>query len=129
MQKRVYYRLKMAGEIENPDQRIAEDIRAFTTTTISFVLMLLNGTLTVIAFSGVLWSISPTAFYEYPFCTRSAGTCLTYFIGHRLVRLNFDQSDKEANFRASLIHLRSNAEPVALCRRRPSDQNAHPKPG
>ena len=41
---------------------------------------------------------------------------MTYFVGRRLVRLNFDQSDKEANFRAALIHLRSNAEPVALCR-------------
>ena len=67
--KRVYYRLKMAGEIENPDQRIAEDIRAFTATTISFVLMLLNGTLTVVAFSGVLWSISPMLL-GYPSCMR-----------------------------------------------------------
>ncbi len=113
--KRVYYRLKMAGEIENPDQRIAEDIRAFTATTISFVLMLLNGTLTVVAFSGVLWSISPMLF-GVSVLYAAAGTCLTYFVGRRLVRLNFDQSDKEANFRAALIHLRSNAEPVALCR-------------
>ncbi|MGB5617928.1 MAG: SbmA/BacA-like family transporter [Desulfobacterales bacterium] len=113
--KRVYYRLKMAGEIENPDQRIAEDIRAFTATTISFVLMLLNGTLTVAAFSGVLWSISPMLF-GVSVLYAAAGTCLTYFVGRRLVRLNFDQSDKEASFRAALIHLRSNAEPVALCR-------------
>ena len=113
--KRVYYRLKMAGEIENPDQRIAEDIRSFTATTISFVLMLLNGTLTVVAFSGVLWSISPTLF-GVSVLYAAAGTCLTYFVGRRLVRLNFDQSDKEANFRAALIHLRSNAESVALCR-------------
>lgn len=114
--KRVYYRLKMAGEIENPDQRIAEDIRAFTTTTISFVLMLLNSTLTVVAFSGVLWSISPMLFVV-SILYAAAGTCLTYFVGRRLVRLNFDQLDKEANFRAELIHLRSNAESVALCRR------------
>ncbi len=114
--KRVYYRLKMAGEIENPDQRIAEDIRAFTATTISFVLMLLNGTLTVIAFSGVLWSISPMLFVVSVLYA-AAGTCLTYFIGRRLVGLNFDQLDKEANFRAALIHMRSNAESVALSRR------------
>ncbi len=113
---RVYYRLKTAGEIENPDQRISEDIRAFTATTISFVLMVLNGTLTVIAFSGVLWSISPRLFVVSVLYA-AAGTCLTYFIGRRLVRLNFDQLDKEANFRASLIHMRSNAESVALCRR------------
>jgi putative ATP-binding cassette transporter len=113
---RVYYRLKMAGEIENPDQRIAEDIRAFTTTTISFVLMLLNGTLTVIAFSGVLWSISPLLFVVSVLYA-VVGTLLTYFIGRPLARLNFDQLDKEANFRTSLIHMRANAESVALCRR------------
>ena len=75
---RVYYRLKMAGEIENPDQRIAEDIRAFTSTTISFVLMLLNGTLTVIAFSGVLWSISPQLFVGVHF-VRGCGHLLDLF--------------------------------------------------
>src|SRR5208337_5485428 len=57
-----YYRLDASGELANPDQRIAEDIRGFTVTTLSFVLMLLNGTFTIIAFSGVLWAISPLLF-------------------------------------------------------------------
>jgi putative ATP-binding cassette transporter len=114
--KRVYFRLKMAGEIENPDQRIAEDIRACTVTTISFVLMLLNASFTVIAFTGVLWSISPLLFCVAVLYA-AAGSFVIYVIGHPLVRLNFDQLDKEAKFRASLIHLRENAESVALCRR------------
>jgi putative ATP-binding cassette transporter len=114
--KRVYYRLKMAGELENPDQRIAEDIRACTATTISFVLMLLSGSFTVIAFSGVLWSISPLLF-GVAVLYASGGTLLMYFVGRPLVRLNFDQLDKEAKFRASLIHFRENAESIALCRR------------
>jgi len=114
--KRVYYRLKLTGEVENPDQRIAEDIRACTATTISFVLMLLNGSLTVIAFSGVLWSISPLLF-TVSILYAAGGSFLTYLIGRPLVKLNFDQLDKEANFRSSLIHLKANAESVALCRR------------
>ncbi len=114
--KRVYYRLKKIGELENPDQRIAEDIRACTATTISFVLMLLNGSFTVIAFSGVLWSISPLLFVVAVFYA-AGGTLLMYFVGRPLVRLNFDQLDKEAKFRASLIHFRENAESIALCRR------------
>jgi putative ATP-binding cassette transporter len=113
---RVYYRIKMAGEIDNPDQRIAEDVRAFTSTTISFVLILLNASLTAIAFSGVLWSISPRLFVVAVLYA-AGGSFVTYKIGRPLVRLNFDQLDKEANFRASLIHLRANAESVALCRR------------
>jgi vitamin B12/bleomycin/antimicrobial peptide transport system ATP-binding/permease protein len=114
--KRAYYRLKVAGEVENPDQRIAEDIRACTATTISFVLMLLNATFTVIAFSSVLWSISPLLFVVAVFYS-AGGSLLIYVLGRPLVRLNFDQLDKEAKFRASLIHFRENAESVALCRR------------
>jgi vitamin B12/bleomycin/antimicrobial peptide transport system ATP-binding/permease protein len=39
---KTYYRLDVSGELANPDQRIAEDVRAFTVTTLSFVLMALN---------------------------------------------------------------------------------------
>jgi len=113
---RVYYRLKTKGEVGNPDQRIADDIRTFSVTTLSFLLMLLNGTLTVIAFSGVLWSISPKLFIVAVLYS-VAGTFLTFVLGRPLVRLNYDQLDKEANFRGSLIYLRGNAESVALSRR------------
>jgi putative ATP-binding cassette transporter len=114
--RRVYFRLKMAGEIENPDQRIAEDIRACTATTISFVLLLLNASFTVIAFTGVLWSISPLLLLVAVLYA-AVGSFVIYAIGHPLIRLNFDQLDKEAKFRSSLIHLRENAESIALCRR------------
>ncbi|MDD5206156.1 MAG: SbmA/BacA-like family transporter [Desulfobacterales bacterium] len=113
---RVYYRLKTKGEVGNPDQRIADDIRTFSVTTLSFLLMLLNGTLTVIAFSGVLWSISPKLFIVAVLYS-VAGTFLTFVLGRPLVKLNYDQLDKEANFRGSLIYLRGNAESVALSRR------------
>lgn len=113
---RVYYRLKLKGEVGNPDQRIADDLRAYVTMTISFVLMLLNGSFTVIAFSGVLWSISPQLFIVAVLYA-AAGTYLTFIFGRPLVRLNYDQSDKEANFRSSLTYLRANAESMALSRR------------
>ncbi|PKN65965.1 MAG: ABC transporter [Deltaproteobacteria bacterium HGW-Deltaproteobacteria-15] len=113
---RVYYRLKTKGEVGNPDQRIADDIRTFSVTTLSFLLMLLNGTLTVIAFSGVLWTISPKLFIVAVLYS-VAGTFLTFVLGRPLVRLNYDQLDKEANFRGSLIYLRGNAESLALSRR------------
>jgi putative ATP-binding cassette transporter len=113
---RVYYKLKIKGEVGNPDQRITDDIRTFSVTTLSFLLMLLNGTLTVIAFSGVLWSISAKLFVVAVLYA-AAGTFLTFVFGRPLVKLNYDQLDKEANFRGSLIYLRGNAESVALSRR------------
>ncbi len=113
---RVYYRLKLKGEIGNPDQRIADDIRVFSTMTLSFMLMVLNGGFTAIAFSGVLWTISPRLFLAAVIYA-SAGTLLTFLFGRPLIRLNYDQLDKEAELRSSLIHLRGNAESIALARR------------
>ena len=49
-----YYRLAMPGELANPDQRIAEDMRAFTASTLSFALMAINSAFTILSFSGVL---------------------------------------------------------------------------
>lgn len=113
---RTYYRLDSSGEIANPDQRIADDIKAFTVTTLSFTLMFLNGTFTVVAFSGVLWSISPLLFMVAVLYA-AGGSYLTVRLGRPLVGLNYNQLDKEANFRADLIHVRENAESVALLHR------------
>lgn len=113
---RTYYRLDSATGVQNPDQRITEDVRAFTTTTLSFTLLILNGTLTAISFSGVLWSISPQLFgvaVIYAIC----GSLLTIFLGRPLIRLNYHQLDMEANFRSDLIHVRENSESIALAHR------------
>jgi len=59
---RTYLHLKESATILNPDQRIADDVRVFTTTTLSFTLMFMNGVLAVLSFSGVLWTISPLLF-------------------------------------------------------------------
>jgi putative ATP-binding cassette transporter len=113
---RAYYRLKKKGEIGNPDQRIADDIRTYCTTTLSFMLILLNASLTVIAFSGVMWTISPLLFVVSVLYA-AVGTFMTVTFGKPLVQLNYDQLDKEANLRGSLIALRGNAESVAVSRR------------
>jgi putative ATP-binding cassette transporter len=110
------YRLREAGEIDNPDQRIADDVRMFTTTTLSFVLMVLNGSITIIAFSGVLWSITPVLFAA-TVAYAALGSLATVWLGRPLIGLSFTQSDREASFRADLVHVRANAESVALLRR------------
>ena len=113
LDKRVYHRLFTTGAIANPDERISDDVRAFTTTTLSFVLMLLNGTLTTIAFSSVTWSISPTLF-AVAVGYATLGSLMTIVLGRPLIWLNYTQLDKEANFRADLIHVRENTESIAL---------------
>ena len=111
-----YVRLKKLASVANPDQRIADDVRAFTATALSFGLMFLNGTLAILSFAGVLWTISPLLF-GVAVGYAALGTLAAIYFGQPLVGLNYRQSDHEANFRSDLIHLRENAESVALLRR------------
>ena len=114
--RRTYLRIKESAGVDNPDQRIAEDIRAFTISTLSFTLIFLNGILAAISFSGVLWMISPLLF-GVAVGYAALGTIVTVLLGRRLIGLNYVQSGREADFRAALIHVRENADSVALLRR------------
>jgi vitamin B12/bleomycin/antimicrobial peptide transport system ATP-binding/permease protein len=121
LDKRTYFRLHDSADLANPDQRISEDIRYLTATTLSFMLMLLNASFTVIAFSGVMWSISPLLFVV-AVSYALLGSFMTVLLGRPLILLNYDQLDKEANFRTRLIHVRENADSIALLRREPGLQ-------
>ena len=111
-----YYRLEATQELANPDQRISEDVRAFTTTTLSFVLLLLNSSFTLLAFSGVLWSISPLLF-GVAVVYAAFGSFVTIILGRPLIKLNHDQLDKEADFRSQLVYVRENAESILVAHR------------
>ncbi len=113
---RTYLYLKQSAAIENPDQRIAEEVRVFTATTLSFTLMFMNGALAVLSFSGVLWTISPLLF-GVAIGYAIIGTVVAIYLGRPLIGLNYRQSDQEAAFRSELIHVRENGESIALLRR------------
>ncbi len=125
-----YYRLGAHGTLtDNPDQRIAEDIRDFILTTLTIFVQLFNTVLTLYAFTMVLWAISA----EFPYSIGSFnlvsipgylvwaavlysvfGTYITHLIGRPLIKLNFQQQHFEADFRYSMMRVRENAEEIAL---------------
>ena len=110
-----YYRLRSSNRVDNPDQRIAEDVKSFTTSVLGYLLTLINSVITLCGFLGVLWMISwklPVALLLYA----SFGTLFSILIGRRLVGLHFTQYQKEADFRYSLIRIRDNAESIAFFR-------------
>lgn len=111
-----YLRIKQSGTVENPDERIADDVRAFTATTLSFTVMVVNGGLAVLSFSGVLWTISRPLF-GVAIGYACLGSLVTIYLGRPLISLNYRQLDREANFRSNLIHVRANAESIAVSRR------------
>ncbi|PSB44175.1 ABC transporter ATP-binding protein [Cyanosarcina cf. burmensis CCALA 770] len=113
MQNRAYYQLNFNGNIDNPDQRIAEDVRAFTRTSLTFLLLILTSVITLISFTAVLLSISVSLSISL-LIYAILGTIITAWIGQRLISINFDQLKKEADFRYGLIHVRDNAESIAF---------------
>jgi vitamin B12/bleomycin/antimicrobial peptide transport system ATP-binding/permease protein len=110
-----YQSLKTSGAVANPDQRISEDVRAFTVTSLSFTLMAINSLFTILAFSEVLWTISPLLF-GVAVAYAAGGSFFTFMLGRPLIRLNYDQLDKEASFRSELIHVRDNSETIMEAR-------------
>ncbi|PJZ45032.1 ABC transporter ATP-binding protein/permease [Leptospira brenneri] len=114
--ERTFHQIMNAPGIENPDQRITDDVKAFTTTTISFTLLFIGGVFSAISFSGVLWSINPILFLVAVVYALS-GTFSTIFLGKSLIRLNYDQLDMEASYRADLLHIRQHAESIAVTHR------------
>jgi vitamin B12/bleomycin/antimicrobial peptide transport system ATP-binding/permease protein len=126
---RAYYKLELFHRgTDNPDQRIAEDVRAVTEKTIELSMGLLGSVVTLGAFLSILWTVSgPLSFtlggteinvpgymvwvaVLYAF----AGSWLIHLIGRPLIDINNRNQKVEADFRYSLIRVRENAESIAL---------------
>jgi putative ATP-binding cassette transporter len=109
-----FYQLHAEAEIDNPDQRIADDIYSITSQSVNFLLILAGAIFQVVAFGRVLWRISG---YLILFLMGYAlvTTLLTYGVfGGKMVSLYYQQRRKEADFRFGLVRVRENAEFIAL---------------
>ncbi len=115
MAHNTYYRLTSQQDIDNPDERITEDVKSYTQTTLSFFLMTLNAVTTSLAFLGVLWSITPTLVIA-ALIYAAIGSTAAYFLGRQLVKLDNLQLQKEADFRYHLIQTRESAEAIVTMR-------------
>ena len=113
LQNRSYYQINSEGKIDNPDQRMAEDIKSFTNQSLFFLLTILNSVIDVISFTGILWSISVSLSIFLIFYAVT-GTLVAVIFGRKLITLNFNQLRREADFRYGLVHIRDNAESIAF---------------
>lgn len=111
----VYYRLRSAEVIDNPDQRMAEDVKLFTTDVLGYLLVVINSVVTLGGFVGVLWSISGQLMAGLLLYT-AVGTLISIAIGRRLVGLYFQRYQTEADFRYGLVRVRDHAESIAFFR-------------
>jgi putative ATP-binding cassette transporter len=132
---RVYYRLELDPQgTDNPDQRIADDLRLFTTSTLTLGLGLLSSVVTLASFVAILWIISgdltlgPITIPGYmvwaALVYAVGGSILTRIIGRPLVSQNFRLERSEGDFRLGLVRIRENAEGVAFYRGEPFEADA-----
>jgi vitamin B12/bleomycin/antimicrobial peptide transport system ATP-binding/permease protein len=114
-QNRSFYDLnQISANIDNPDQRIAEDVKSFTQESLTLLLAVVDSLLAIAAFSSVLWGISrPLIVFLVLYALIGTLTTVGVF-GQPLMRLNFNQLKKEADFRFSLVRVRENAEAIAF---------------
>jgi putative ATP-binding cassette transporter len=122
---RAYYRIALTDrDTDNPDQRIADDIRLFVGNTLALGIGLMRSVVTLFSFIFVLWALSgplevfgiaiPGYMVWVAVIYSVLGTWLAHLIGRPLIRLNFLQQKVEADFRYALMRVRDNVEGVAL---------------
>jgi putative ATP-binding cassette transporter len=125
---RAYYNISLSpaqtAGIDNPDQRIADDLRDFTTNTLSIGLDFISNLVTLFSFVFVLYAVSgaitvlgvriPGYMLWVALVYSIIGTVLTHLIGRKLIPLSFYQQKVEADFRYNLVRVRENPEAIAL---------------
>ena len=130
-----HYRLNLIGNgVDNPDQRIQEDVNKYILTTYSLSITLIQQLSSLISFAVILWGLSanltlpgtqttiPGLLLWIAILYAAVGTAATHFIGRRLIPLYFAQEKYEANFRFGLARLREFSEPIALLNGEPTEQ-------
>jgi putative ATP-binding cassette transporter len=113
--QRAFYKLgNLNTDLDNPDQRIAEDIKGFTVDSLGFLLAIVSSVFQVIAFSFALWQISSSLVYILLVYALFGSVIVVGVFGRKLVKINFNQIKKEANFRFGLVRIRENSESIAF---------------
>src|SRR5690349_3813740 len=133
-----HYRMQLLGDAaDNPDQRIAEDLKFFVQQTLSIGTGLLNSVVTLCSFIVILWTLSEAAPVHlfgvtvHGYLVWAAllyavmGTVLTHRIGWPLIPLNFQQQRFEADFRFNLVRTRENSEQIAALHGEAAERECH----
>jgi putative ATP-binding cassette transporter len=124
------YRLGSKTPLDNPDQRVAEDVRSFVSSTLDLALGLLNSSVTLLSFVTILWGLSGSLHVAWPspgwnlpgymvwvaVAYAFAGSWIVRRLGAPLVPTNARQQQVEADFRYGLVQVRDHAEAIALAR-------------
>lgn len=137
---RAYYRARFldGDPVDNPDQRIQQDVDVFTTgtgpetntPTVGTSTTLLFGAVysivSVVAFTPILWNLAgpltffgvtvPKALFWIVLLFVAGATAVSFWIGRPIIRLSFRNELTNAAFRYALVRVRDAAEAVGFSR-------------
>ncbi|MBE9064282.1 ABC transporter ATP-binding protein/permease [cf. Phormidesmis sp. LEGE 11477] len=121
LSQQTFYQLRLKGDVDNPAQRIEEDIRTLTQETLRLFEIVVESCFQLIGFAGLLWSISqPLMLFLLGYA--AVGSAIAAFgFGRPLLRINAEQLKREATFRHDLARIRENTEAIALYRGEPQE--------
>lgn len=135
LRDRAYYRGRFVDDsIDNPDQRIQEDVTGFVQQSRILSMGAVSAVVTVVSFTKILWDLSgpmtlfgseiPHAMVFLVMIYVLLTTVVAFWLGRPLIRLNFRYERVTANFRYALVRLRDSAENVAFYRGERREQRA-----
>ncbi len=110
---RAYYKISSDPNIDNPDERLTQDVETFCNSAVGLSIAVLDAFITVVSFVGVLYTIS--AMLTFVVIVYSLFGCfLTLYIGRRLVDLQFQHTKLEADLRYVMTDVRRDVESIAF---------------
>jgi len=112
-QNKAYYNMGTYSDIDNPDQRLAEDLNDFTQFSVKFFATIGVSLFTLITFSGLLWTISPWLVLS-AILYATVGNAVIVLLMRVLVKVNFLNIRYQADYRYNLVHARDNIESIAF---------------
>ncbi|MBK9204308.1 MAG: ABC transporter ATP-binding protein/permease [Candidatus Obscuribacter sp.] len=110
---RNYFKVGNNPSIDNPDERIANDVEGFTSGALSLVLSVVDSVITFFSFIFILWMISHTL-VGVVVLYAGFGTILSVLLSIKLIQYKYNQNRLEADYRYNLIHVRKNVESIAF---------------
>ena len=122
-----YYKTQYVyNQLDNPDQRIQQDVQSYVSSSISFATGVISAVVSIVAFTIILWGLAGPmtiagitishAMVYFVFMYVLVTSVFAFKIGRPLINLNFANERLTANYRYSLIRIKEYAESIAFFR-------------
>ncbi|MBD2435189.1 ABC transporter ATP-binding protein/permease [Nostoc sp. FACHB-110] len=122
LSNQAYYKIGFKSHIENPDQRLAQEIEPIASNALSFSFTLLEKILEMAGFLIILWSISQSVALILVTYT-VIGNLIAVYLSQALNKINREELEAKAEYNYCLTHFRTHAESIAFFRGEKQESN------